>query len=97
VILFALSRLYSGYLTGEEKEGVKSNHRGDTMKKARLIKKAELAEQKTSAHPARQASTSRQALTGLTQRTLQQWVGAHRDSRRQNPRAAFAALFAAEA
>lgn len=67
------------------------------MKKARLIKKDELAEQKPSAQITQQASTPRRALADLTQKTLQQWVAARHDSRRQDPRVAFAALFTAEA
>jgi hypothetical protein len=65
------------------------------MKKARLIKKTELAEQV----PPRQqpSSTTNHALTHLTQKTVTQWMEARQQVRRQNPHAAFAALFAAKA
>jgi hypothetical protein len=65
------------------------------MKKARLIKKADLVEQE--APRVRQGRTPGQTLANVTQKTLARWVRAQQNSRNQNPRAAFAALFTAEA
>jgi hypothetical protein len=62
------------------------------MKKAKLIKKTELAEQKPIAQ---RTNATRQRLPQSTQQTLQQWVRAQQNTRPQNARAAFAALFTA--
>jgi hypothetical protein len=64
------------------------------MKKAKLIKKTEIAEQKsTTPLP----PTPRQTRADLTQQRLTQWLKAQQNLRPQNARAAFAALFTAEA
>ena len=67
------------------------------MNKPRLIKRTELAERRQHMLSAQHASTPRQSVAGSTQATLTQWVGTFRNSRPQNPRAAFAALFTADA
>jgi hypothetical protein len=67
------------------------------MNKARLIKKAKLAEHIQHAPSAQQVPAQRQFAAHYTQCTLTQWVGAFRNSRPQNPTAAFAALFSADA
>ena len=66
------------------------------MKKARLIKKNEQAEQKPAEPLALSSRTPTQKLANLTQQKLTQWVGTYQNSRTQNARLAFAALFTAE-
>ncbi|MBS1791739.1 MAG: hypothetical protein JST85_28785 [Acidobacteria bacterium] len=67
------------------------------MSKARLIKKTSLSEIEQPALSVQQASESRPSVARNAQVPFTQWVRAFRDSRSTNPRASFAALFAAEA
>jgi hypothetical protein len=67
------------------------------MAAARLIKKTTQTEPNPPAASSPQPSRPRQLQTGCPQKSLSQRVGASQNSRCQDPRAAFAALFAAEA